>query len=166
MRDNVIRGGGLILSLAYAAFITWTYVQQPRNMAHITGGLTSSIGAYRVNEQAFAEALAFFRNDQFVEARAAFNRADPAERDARTQFYIAYSYYRQGWGRLYNDDALFAEGLKRVDLAISLAPGGRIVVEDPGLKMQSTDELRAALQEGLERDVSDFNPMRLLRERR
>lgn len=166
MREDFIRGGGLVLSLAYASVIAWTYVQQPRTVAQVTGGLTSSIGAYRVDEQAFAEGLAFFRNDQFVEARAAFNRADPAERDARTQFYIAYSYYRQGWGRVYSDDALFAEGLKRVDLAISLAPGGRLVVNDPDLKMQSADELRATLQEGLERDASDFNPARLLRERK
>ena len=47
----------------------------------------------------------------------AFARADPAVRDARTQFYIAYSYYRQGWGRLYHDDALYAEGARR-----SIAP--------------------------------------------
>lgn len=132
----------------------------------MTGGLASSIGAYRVDEQAFADGLGFFRKDQFVEARAAFRRADPAERDARTQFYIAYSYYRQGWGRLYNDDTLFSEGLKRVDLAISLAPAGRLVVEDPDLKMRTADELRAELEEGLRRDASDLNPLRVLRERK
>ena len=132
----------------------------------MTGGLASSIGAYRIDEQAFADGLDFFRKNQFVEARAAFNRADPAERDARTQFYIAYSYYRQGWGRLYKDDALFTEGLKRADLAISLAPGGRLVVEDPDLKMRTADELRAELAEGVRRDASDFNPLRVLRERK
>ena len=132
----------------------------------MTGGLASGIGAYRVDGQAFADGLGFFRKDQFVEARAAFDRADPAERDARTQFYIAYSYYRQGWGRLYNDDTLFSEGLKRVDLAISLAPAGRLVVEDPDLKMRTADELRAELEEGLRRDASDLNPLRVLRERK
>jgi hypothetical protein len=93
-------------------------------------------------------------------------RADPAERDARTQFYIAYSFYRQGWGRVYNDDALFAEGLKRVDMAIAAAPDGRLVVDDADLKMQSADELRAELQAGMQRDASDLNPLRLLRERK
>jgi hypothetical protein len=166
VREDVVRGGGLIASLACAVFIVWTYVQQPRTIAQVTGGLTSSVGAYRVDEQAFADGLAFFRNDQFVEARAAFMRADPAERDARTQFYIAYSFYRQGWGRVYNDDALFAEGLKRVDMAIAAAPDGRLVVDDADLKMQSADELRAELQAGMQRDASDLNPLRLLRERK
>ncbi len=162
----MVRAGGLALSLLYVALIGWTYVQQPRTVAHVAGGLTSSVGAYRVDEQAFADGLAFFEKDQFVAARAAFNRADPAERDARTQFYIAYSYYRQGWGRVYSDDALFAEGMKRVDQAIALAPNGRLVVDDPDLKMQSADELRAELQAGMERDASDLNPFRLLRERK
>jgi len=40
-------------------------------------------------------------------ARDFFQKADPENRDAKTQYYIAYSYYRQGWGKLYNDDALF-----------------------------------------------------------
>ncbi|MEX2660377.1 MAG: hypothetical protein WD227_00555, partial [Vicinamibacterales bacterium] len=106
------------------------------------------------------------RKDQFVEARAAFARADPAEQDARSQFYMAYSYYRQGWGRVYSDDALFAEGLKHADKAIALAPSGRLVVDDTNLHMRSADELRAELQAGLERDASDFNPLRLLRERK
>lgn len=166
MREDVVRGGGLFLSIAYAVLIVWTYAQQPRTVAQMAGGLASSVGAYRVDEQAFADGLAFFRNDQFVEARAAFNRADPAERDARTQFYIAYSYYRQGWGRVYNDDELFGEGVKTVDLAISLAPGGRLVVDDPDLKMRTADELRAELEAGLQRSASDLNPFGVLRERK
>ena len=166
VREDVVRGTGAGLAVAYAGLIGWLYVSQPQTMAQVTGGLTASVGAYRVDAQAFDDGLRFFRSDQFVEARAAFMRADPAERDARTQFYIAYSYYRQGWGRTFSDDALFAEGLKTVDKAIASAPGGRLVVEDPDLKMRSADELRAELQEGLRRDASDFNPLRLLRERK
>ena len=94
------------------------------------------------------------------------HRADPAERDPVTQFYIAYSYYRQGWGRLYNDDPLFAEGLKRVNLAITLSPGGRVVLDDPDLRMHTADELRAELEAGLRRDASDLDPRRLFRERK
>ena len=154
------------MALAYGSLVLWTYARQPQNVAQFTGGLSSSVGAYRIDEGAFADGLTFFRRDQFVEARAAFARADPAERDARTQFYIAYSYYRQGWGRLYSDDALFKEGLSGVDKAIALAPAGRLVVDDDNLGMRSADELRAELQEGLVRDASDFNPMRVLRERK
>lgn len=166
MREPVVRGAGLVAALAYAAAIGWLYVTQPQTVAQVTGGFASAIGAYRIDQQAFADGLRFFRADQFVAARAAFSRADAAERDARTQFYIAYSYYRQGWGRLYNDDALFAKGLAAVDRAIALAPAGRIVVDDPDLQMHSADELRAELQRGLTRDASDFNPLRVFRTRK
>jgi hypothetical protein len=166
MREPLVRTAGLAAAVAYAALIVWVYARQPNTFAQVTGGLASEIGAYKVDEQAFADGLAFFRNDQFVEARAALSRADPAERDARTQFYVAYSFYRQGWGRLYNDDALFAAGLVHIDKAIALAPGGRLIVDDADLGMRSADEVRAALQEGLERDASDLNPLRLLRERK
>ena len=161
-----MRGAGLALAIGYGALVVWTYARQPQNVAQFTGGLTSSVGAYRIDQQAFDDGLAFFRRDQFVEARAAFARADPAERDARTQFYLAYSFYRQGWGRFYNDDALFTEGLARVDKAIGLAPGGRLVVEDDNLAIRTADELRAELQAGIERDASDFNPLRVLKERK
>ncbi len=155
-----------MLSILYAAVIVWTYAQQPRTLSQVTGGLASSVGAYRIDQQAFADGLTFFRDDHFEEARAALARADPAERDAVTQFYIAYSYYRQGWGRLYADDELFAAGLKRVDMAIGLAPDGRLVVDDPDLGMRTADELRAELAAGLRRDASDFDPRRLFRERK
>ena len=92
--------------------------------------------------------------------------ADPAQQDPRTQFYVAYSFYRQGWGRLYQDDALFAQGLEAVNRAIARAPGGRIVVDDADLQMRSGDELKAELEGGLRRDASDFNPARLLRSRK
>ena len=134
-------------------------------MAEVTGGLTATIGAYRIDPQAFDDGLAFFRKDQFEEARAAFARADPAQRDAQTQFYIAYSFYRQGWGRVYNDDVLFKQGLEAVDRAIALAPNQRLVVDDPDLGLHTGDELRAELQRGLTRDASDLNPLRLFRRR-
>ena len=124
------------------------------------------MGAYQVDEQAFSDGLSYFRRDAFVEARAAFDRADPARRDARTQFYIAYSFYRQGWGRLYNDDTLFRQGLEAVDRAIALAPGHRLVVEDENLGMHTADELRAELQRGVTRDASDLNPLKVFRSRR
>jgi len=161
MREPVLRGAGLAFSLAYAAVVAWLYVTQPQTVAQVTGGFASIVGTYKVDPQAFADGLRFFRTNQFVEARAALLRADPAERDAQVQFYIAYSYYREGWGRLYSDDALFGKGLIAVDKAIALAPGGRLVVDDPDLQMKSGDELRAELQRGLVKDASDFNPLRV-----
>ena len=103
--------------------------------------------------------------DRFPEARLAFERADPAARDAVTQFYIAYSFYRQGWGRLYNDDDLFREALKALDRAVAAAPEGRVLVQDEQLGLRSSDALRAELERGLTREWSDLNPLRVLRER-
>jgi len=157
---------GLAFAIAYATFIVWVYARQPQTVAQVTGGIASGVGAYRIDRQSFEDGLRFFRDDQFAEARAALQRADPAERDARTQFYIAYSFYRQGWGRLYSDDELFGQGLEAVDRAIALAPGGRLVVDDPDLQMRSADELKAELERGLTREASDFNPLRMLRPRK
>ena len=158
----MVRAAGLVVSTLYAAAIVWLYVSQPQTRAEALGGLASTVGAYRVDQQALADGLAFFRGDQFVEARMAFERADPAHRDAQTQFYIAYSFYRQGWGRLYNDDALFRQGIEAVNRAIALAPGNRLVVEDQSLGMRSAEELKAELERGMRRDASDFNPFRVL----
>jgi tetratricopeptide (TPR) repeat protein len=157
----MLRAAGLLLSCAYAGLIVWLYAAQPQNVAEVTGGLAAGMGAYRIDPQAFEDGLNFFRRDQFEEARAALERADPAQRDALTQFYIAYSYYRQGWGRIYNDDALFGKGLEAVDRAIALAPANRLVVDDQDLGMRTADELRAELQRGMTRDASDLNPMRM-----
>lgn len=157
---------GFLASAAYAALIVWLYASQPQTVAQVTGGLSAGAGLYRVDEAATADAMAFFRREAFPEARAAFARADPASRDARTQFYVAYSYYRQGWGRLYNDDALFRQGLEAVDRAIALAPAHRLVVDDASLGMKTADELRAELQRGLTREPADFNPLRVFRARK
>lgn len=166
MRDSAIRIVGAAAAVAYAVFIAWVSVSQPRSMAEVTGGLTASIGAYRIDEVAFDDGLAFFRVDKFVEARAAFARADPAMRDPLTQFYVAYSYYRQGWGRLSSDDDLFRQGIAAVDRARAVAPDGRIVVDDETLGLRTADELRAELEAGITREMSDFNPLRVLRERK
>jgi hypothetical protein len=166
MKDRPVRALGLVLTIMYATFIVWLYVTQPQTIAEVTGGLSASVGAYRIDQQAFEDGLALFRQDRHEEARAAFERADPARQDARTQFYIAYSYYRSGWGRIYSDDELFTLGLERVDLAISLAPNGRLIVDDPGNGIRSADELRAELAAGLRTEASDLNPMRMFRTRK
>ena len=162
----VVRVAGLLASLAYASFVIWLYVSQPQTVAEVTGGVAAGIGAYAVDPQATADAMTFFQRDAFPEARAAFVRADPALRDPKTQFYIAYTYYREGWGRFYDDDQLFRQGLETVDRAIALAPNHRIVVDDPDLGMRSADELRAELERGLTRDASDLNPLQVFRSRK
>lgn len=166
MSDTVTRAAGLAITLIYAAIIGWAMLVQPRSIAIVAGGVASSIGAYRIDAQAFADGMDFFRRDRFVEARAAFARADPGLQDAHTQFYVAYSFYRQGWHRTHRDDALYREGLAAVERAQALAPQGRLIVDDPDVALTSADELKAELQAGLLRDASDWNPMRLLETRK
>jgi hypothetical protein len=163
VRERIIRAGGLVVVIAYAALIAWVYARQPQTIAQVSGGLAAGFGAYHVDEPSFADGLRFFRRDQFMEARAAFERADPAQRDAATRFYIAYTYYREGWGHLYDDQRLFARGLEAVDRAIALAPKGRLLVDDPDLQMHSADELKAELQRGMHRDL---NPLHAFRSRK
>ena len=166
MRESTLRALGLALVTAYSIVIAWLYVRQPQTVAEMTGAMTASIGAYRIDEAAFADGLRLFRAGQFEASRLAFDRADRAHQDPRTQFYIAYSYYRQGWGRVYNDDELFQRGLEAVERAIAAAPHGRVAVDDPDLQMRSADELKAELQAGIRRDASDLNPLKVFRQRK
>jgi hypothetical protein len=163
---GAVRSAGLVVSIAYAAAIAWAYARQPQTMAEVRGGLTASVGAYQVDRAALEEGLRFFRNDQFREARLAFERADPAHRDAAVQFYVAYSFYREGWGRVYADDALYRQGLEALARAVAASPNGHVTVADAALGMKTSEELQAELERGLTREWSDLNPMRALRERK
>lgn len=166
MSPSLIRALGLGGSLVYAAFIGWLYVTGPATMAEVRGGVAATFSAYKADEESFQEGLRLFRADNFEAARTAFDRSDPAKRDARVQFYVAYSYYRQGWGRVWSDDALFRKGLEALDRAVAADPSGHVSVSDAGLGLTTSDELRAELEEGIRRDASDYNPLRLLRKRK
>src|SRR5262245_49891734 len=166
MSETTTRAAGVALAAGYALMIGRLYARQAPANAQVTGGLADADGVLHLEQQSYGNGLAFVPRDRFVEARAAFARADPAVRDARTQFYIAYSFYRQGWGRLYEDDALYREGLDAVNRAIALSPNGRLVVDDPDLHLHTADELKATLEAGLRIDASDFSPARVLRERK
>jgi hypothetical protein len=154
---------GLVLVVSYAALIAWLYTAQPRSLAELRGKVAGTVGAYAIDRASFAEGLRFFRNDQFAEARNAFARADPAQRDPETQFYVAYSFLREGWGRLYHDDALYREALRTVERAVAASPTGQVRVDDPGLALRTTDELKAELERGLRRDIPDLNRLRGVR---
>lgn len=162
----LIRAVGFAGSLIYAGFIVWLYATGPASIAEVTGGVAAGLNVYRIDEPSMQDGLRLFRQDNFEAARTAFDRADPAKRDARVQFYVAYSYYRQGWGRLWSDDALFTKGLEALDRAVKADADGRVMVTDPNLGMTSSDELRAELEQGLRRDSSDYNPLRVMRQRK
>src|SRR5215831_14839828 len=165
MRDEMVRAIGLALAIGCFGAIVWVYSRQPQTLAEASGALSATIGVYRIDEQAFADGLRFFRADQFAAARLAFDRADQAHQDPRTQFYVAYSYYREGWGRVYVDKELYARGLAAVDRAIAAAPRGRIVVDDADLQMHSGDELKAELEAGVQAST-EVNPLTIVRRHR
>ena len=165
MRDEVVRAIGLAVAGSCFGVIVWVYSRQPQTLAEASGALSATIGVYHIDEQAFADGLRFFRADQFAAARLAFDRADQAHQDPRTQFYIAYSYYREGWGRVYVDKELYARGLAAVDRAIAAAPRGRIVIDDADLQMHSGDELKAELETGVQAS-SEVNPLTVVRRHR
>jgi hypothetical protein len=160
-----VRAAGLAICLVYASAIVRIYVRQPTTIPEVAGSLTASVGAYRVDRARFDAGLAFFRADQFVEARDTFAQADPARQDPTVQFYVAYSYLRQGWGRVYADDALYQSGQAALAHARTLAPGGSIQVQDANLKLRTAEELAAEFGRGLTRELSDLNPARVLEER-
>ena len=165
MSPSAVRIVGLVLSLVYAAAIVRVYVRQPATLPEVAGSLTSSVGAYRIDQARFDAGLAFFRNDRFVEARDAFAQADPARQDASVQFYVAYAFLRQGWGRVYADDAMYKAGAATLAHARTLAPGGVLVVNDPNLRLRTAEEMAAEFERGLTRDLSDLNPVRVFQER-
>ena len=162
---TALRASGVVLTLGYAAMIVWIYAHQPRTFAEVTGGLGASVGVYRIDRVSFDEGLRFFHADRFAEARSALDRADPAKQDAVTQFYIAYSFLRQGWGRVYSDDTLLGHARVALDRAVLVSPTHRVQVDDANLTLKTSDELKAEIDRGLTRDASDFNPLRLFNKR-
>ena len=165
MSAAAVRGLGLGMTLVYAGIVAWVYVQRPQSLAEMKGSLTDTVGLYTIDTARFEEGRRLLHGESFAQARAAFERADPARRDAVTQFYVAYTFYRQGWGRFYNDDALFRQALHALDRAASLSPAGPVRVSDPGLGLPDSEALRGELQRGLAVEPGDFNPLRVLRKR-
>jgi len=153
---------GLVLILS--AFILWLYAKQPQNLQEVVSKAAVATGTYSINEDELKRGRDVFRQDNFPLAREYFAKADPEKRDAVVQFYTAYSFYRQGFGRVYDDDKLFKQGLEAAERAGTLKPD--LKVEDEDLKMKTPQELKTELQKGLEVTVEDFNPMKLARERK
>lgn len=175
MKIKYIQILGTAITAVYGLFIVFLYAAEPRSLEEVTTKAMSAVestvskgqiltGTYEIDQARFGEGLAAFRADNFVLARDRFERADPEKRDANTQFYIAYSYYRQGWGRVSNDDALFNSGLEALQRLPVIDPD--FVSKDPDLKIKTAAELRGEFEEGLNITANDFNPLKLVRERK
>ena len=166
MRQRLIQWVGIAWTILYAALVLWLYAAAPQSIAEVKTQASVAAGTYEVDRARFDAGRELFLREQYRAARVEWERADPARRDARTQFYVAYSFYREGWGRVYNDDTLFREGLEAANLASSLSPDAPLTIEDPELKMHTAAELKAELEQGLERTAADLNPLKVFRERK
>jgi len=166
MQTRFIQIGGIIWTLVYAGIIVWIYATEPRSFKEVATNSQVAAGVYEINQEKFNNALTLFRREQFRAARDEWSGADPAQKDPRTQFYIGYACYREGWGRVYYDDALFKQGLEAANRAIALAPNGTLVVDDPNLQMHSAAELKAELEQETETGWKDVNPLKLFRQRK
>lgn len=175
MKEKYLQIFSLFLAAFYGGFIIWLYWAEPTSFEDVSIKAKETIetattkgqvviGTYEVDAEKFNQGLQAFRNDNFILARDLFRRADPENRDAKTQFYIAYSFYRQGWGRVSNDDALFKQGLEEVNRVIQLDKDFKSA--DDNLKLQTPVELKNELEEGLKVTADDFNPFRIFRERK
>jgi hypothetical protein len=166
MRQKPIQAAGIVLTFSYAAFIIWIYATEPRTFKEVATSAEIAVGTYQIDQEKFNSALALFRREQFRAARDEWLRADPAQGDARTQFYISYAFYREGWGRVYYDQDLIKQGLEAINRAISLTPNGSLIVDDPDLQMHTAAEVKAELEQAKERSWSDLNPLKILRTRK
>jgi glutamine cyclotransferase len=164
MKEKYIQILGIAIVLVGSAFITFLYWSEPRSFAEVATKGQVVIGTYTIDQAEFERGLAAFRSQDFAGSRAAFDRCDPEKKDANVQFYVAYSYYRQGWGLVSNDDQLFSLGAAAVARVIAIDPNFRST--DPSLQMRTASELKTEIDEGLKITPSDFNPMKLTRERK
>ena len=174
MKEKYIQILGIAMTLAYGVFVVFLYAAEPRSLQEISSKAVETVqnaatkgqvmtGTYEIDQVKFNEGLTAFRQNNFILARDAFSKADPERRDAKTQFYIAYSFYRQGWGRVTNDDALFRQALESLERVNFVDKDFRS--DDAELKLRTPAELKNELEEGLNVTADDFNPLRVFRER-
>lgn len=164
MQHKLIQTVGVAWTMLYAVFIIWIYATEPRTFREVAQGAEIATGTYQIDKEKFETGLQLFRQEKFRAARDEWGRADPQQQDALTQFYIAYAFYREGWGRVYNDDELFRQGVAAVNRALSL--NAALKVDDTDLQMRTPAELKAELEQGTERGLDDLNPLRVLRRRK
>lgn len=161
MKEKYIQVFGIVLAFIYAGFIIWLYAYEPKTLSEVATKATVSVGTYEIDKTKFDEGLRLFRAENYPAARDFFLQADPEKRDTNTQFYIAYSFYRQGFGKVYNDDALFKQGLEALN---QVDPNFK--TNDADLKLKTPAELKNELQQGLQFSAEDLNPLKIFRERK
>lgn len=150
---------GLIIALLYGAGIVWLYARQPRTFEEIKAQAAIATNIYQVKQENFDEGIKQFNAGQYRAAIEQFQLADPAQRDPKTQFYIAYCYYQLGRGTFSDDDEAFKQGLAAIERCLTNAPNNIFEIDRADLEIRSASVLRERLKEGLAVTPSDFNPL-------
>ncbi len=175
MKEKYLQIFSIALTAIFGFFIVWLYWAAPKNLEEVSTKAQTTLenvttkaqvitNTYEVDAAKFNEGLQAFRADNFILARDLFQRADPERRDAKTQFYIAYSFYRQGYGKFSNDDELFTKGLEEANRVVTIDKNFKS--DDGNLQLKTPVELKNEFEEGLRVTADDFNPFRVLRERK
>lgn len=157
---RTIQSIGIVVTSLYAAFVVWIYATQPRSVAELATAAAVQANVYEIDRARFEEGMRNFKLGQFAVAADHFRGADPASRDPKTQFLIAYSHYAIGKGRVADDDDQFKLALAAVDRCLAVAPNHAYTIDEPDLKLdyRSADLLRQRIKDGLEVTAGDFNP--------
>jgi tetratricopeptide (TPR) repeat protein len=150
---------GVVIALLYGLTITWLYVRQPRSFQELKTQVAVQTNVYQIKRENFDEGLRQFNAGQYKVAIEQFEMADPAQGDATTQFYVAYSYYLLGRGNLYDDDAMFRRGLAAIDRCLAAAPNNIFEIDRADFEIRNAATLRQRLKDGIEVSPSDFNPL-------
>ena len=97
---------GIFLVLFGFILVAWLYLAAPQTLADVPAKARETVenvttkgqiltGTYEIDQTKFKDGLNAFRADNFIVARDDFAKADSEQRDAKTQFYLAYCFYRQ-----------------------------------------------------------------------
>ena len=74
MNQKYIQILTILITLAGSVFIVFLYWTEPRSIAEVSSKGQVVLGTYEIDRKEFDQGLAYFRNDEFLAARAAFDR--------------------------------------------------------------------------------------------
>jgi len=150
---------GLATSVLYASFIVWVYARRPQSLAELKTQASIQANVYHINQQNFDEAIKEFDTGDYNSAIGQLKLADPAQKDPTSQYYIAYSYYLLGRGRIFNDEDMFNRAIEAIDRCLDNAPNHIFEIDRGDMEIKNADTLRQKLIEGLKHTMPSLNPL-------
>ena len=156
---QAIQIAGLVVTVLYGSFIVWVYARHPQTLAELKTQASIQANVYHINQQNFDEAIKEFDGADYNSAIGQLRLADPAQQDPTSQYYIAYSYYLLGRGRIFNDEDMFNNAIKAVDRCLDNAPNHIFEIDRSDLEIKNADSLRQKLIDGLKHTMPSLNPL-------